>query len=119
MLKDGIYELHYRNAKAPDSAQETLLLALRDGNVLGSDRWGGVFLGRCVLDVASKKHKVNVRLQVPPGGVLITDAQPQAEGYTVDIALEIDGAHARAEGVVDVAGAPVWFELVYMGQVPA
>jgi hypothetical protein len=80
MLRDGLYELFYRAEAEPDSGYESLLLALRNGNVLGSDRWGGVFAGRCDFDEGKREHRVQVRLLVPPGGMLVTDECPRIFG---------------------------------------
>ena len=118
MLIDGIYELLYRSEREPGSTAETLLMVLREGNLLGSDRWGGVFLGRYEFDGKRRKQCINVRLQVPPGGTLITDNEPHADGCVVDIAFELDAGFQRAAGVVDLAGKPVMIELLYIGSVP-
>ena len=118
MLNDGLYELHYRNERVCGSSNESLLLVLRMGNILGSDRWGGVFLGHCVYDAARRRHKINVRLQVPPGGMLITGGSPHPDGCVIAIEAEFDETADRGTGVVDVAGQPVRIELMYMGPVP-
>jgi hypothetical protein len=122
MFADGLYELQYRSDLAPGTQSDSLLVALRDGQLLGSDRWGGVFLGRCVFDEGRCRHKFTVQLQVPPGGMLVTDAVPRAGGALIDIELDLLDLEAVAEtgsGVVVVAGQPIRIELVYKGTVPA
>ncbi len=120
MLRDGVYELFYRAEAEPDGGYESLLLALRNGNVLGSDRWGGVFVGRCDFDSATRQHRVNVRLLVPPGGMLVTDTSPRLLGDQIDVAITLGGARDISEGggLVDVGGQQVRVELQFKGPVP-
>ena len=115
MLKDGLYELLYRS-DTPAAASDSLLIMLRDGKVLGSDQWGGVLFGECRYDRDTGRHGVNVRLQVPPGGILITDPTPRPEGCIIDIKMTLNDADEGGSGVVDVAGQPVRIELVYKGR---
>ena len=114
MLKDGLYELLYRS-ETPAAASDSLHIVLRKGKVLGSDQWGGVLFGECHYDRHTGRHGVIVRLQVPPGGILITDQTPRPQGCIIDIEMTLNGADAGGSGVVDVAGQPVRIELVYKG----
>ncbi|MEQ1695079.1 MAG: hypothetical protein ABL901_04485 [Hyphomicrobiaceae bacterium] len=120
MLRDGLYELYYRSEAEPDGGYESLLLALRNGNVLGSDRWGGVFTGRCDFDRATHEHRINVRLLVPPGGMLVTDASPRLLGDQIDVTLTLGRSRdiSRSCGLVDVGGQQVRVELQFKGPVP-
>lgn len=117
MLRDGLYELHYCSPEEPGD-DDSLLLALRDGRILGSDRWGGVLLGHCVFDAVSRKHKCSVRLQVPPGGELVTGRAPRPDGDSIDIDADFDDAALSQSGVVDVGGQTVRIELQFKGPVP-
>ena len=119
MLQDGLYELHYRPAggMAGDDG-DSLLLAMRNGKLLGSDRWGGVLLGHCIFDAQSQKHQFRVRLQVPPGGHLVTDSLPRPDGAIIAIDADFDDAALSRYGVVDVGGQPVRIELMFKGPVP-
>jgi hypothetical protein len=119
MLKDGLYELFYRPEATPEAAYDSLLLSLRNGKVLGSDRWGGVFLGRCLFDTATRLHKICVRLQVPPGGMLVTDNTPRDSGDVIEIVTAFDDNPRDGTGVVEVGGHLVRIALQFMGPVPA
>jgi hypothetical protein len=120
MYEDGLYELLYRSETAPGRETDSLLLVLRDGKLLGSDRWGGVFLGSCVFDETTRRHTISVSLQIPPGGMLVTDADPRPDGDIIDIVFELgsDGDRANGSAIVDVAGEPIRIEFVYKGPVP-
>ena len=120
MLRDGVYELYYRAEAEPHGGYESLLLALRDGSVLGSDRWGGVFTGRCEFDVQTHEHRIQVRLLVPPGGMLVTDRSPRAFGDQIDINVTLGDRHDISSGcgLVDVGGQQVRVELQFKGPVP-
>lgn len=120
MLRDGLYELFYRAEADPDSGYDTLLLALRNGNVLGSDRWGGVFTGRCEFDALTHQHRINVRLLVPPGGMLVTDHAPRTMGDQIEVAVTLGASREISAGcgLVDVGGQQVRVELQFKGPVP-
>lgn len=120
MLKDGVYELFYRAEAEPDAGYESLLLALRNGNVLGSDRWGGVFVGRCDFDSSTNEHRVSVRLLVPPGGMLVTDDSPRLLGDQIDVCVTIGRSRdiSSSFGLVDVCGQQVRVELQFKGPAP-
>ena len=120
MLKDGVYELFYRAEADPEGGYESLLLSLRNGNVLGSDRWGGVFTGRCDFDIGANQHRVNVRLLVPPGGMLVTDDAPRMLGDQIDVAVTLGRSREISSGfgLVDVGGQRVRVELQFKGPVP-
>jgi len=120
MLRDGLYELFYRAEADPSGGFDSLLLALRNGNVLGSDRWGGVFTGRCEYDTLTRQHRINVRLIVPPGGMLVTDDCPRESGDEIDVAVTLGPARELSSGcgLVDVGGQQVRVELQFKGPVP-
>lgn len=120
MLKDGVYELYYRAEAEPGGGYESLLLALRNGHVLGSDRWGGVFAGRCDFDASTHQHRINVRLLVPPGGMLVTDDSPRLLGDQIDVAVTLGRSRDISSGcgLVDVGGQQVRVELQFKGPVP-
>ena len=45
MLRDGIYGLAYATGRERMPTEGSALATLRDGRILGSDPWGGVFSG--------------------------------------------------------------------------
>lgn len=118
MLEDGIYGLTFA-ALAPDeggAAQRSEGLAvLRSGRLLGSDRNGGVFRGRCRYDAASGAAVVEVRLAVPPHGALLTGLAAGPEGAFVDVTARIPPPRPVSSAVIDIGGAPVAVELRFVG----
>src|SRR5262245_23825100 len=113
MLQNGIYGLHYEADGA--DAKASGLAVLRDGEILGSDPWGGVFAGTCRFDRAARLNRVNVRFDVPPDGALITGFSAGAAGAVLDIVGAFEGAPPRASTVLEVMGAKVRVEVTYLG----
>ena len=118
MLQDGLYELFYRADAAPGLGSDSLLLALRDGNILGSDKWGGLLTGRCEYLIGPLEHHIHVQLYVPPGGILVTDDTPLPTGCAVDLDLRFGNYADFASGLVEVAGQQVRVELLFKGPMP-
>jgi hypothetical protein len=119
MLDNGLYDLSYRLDGEASALTETALVVLRDGTVLGSDRWGGVFEGRYFLAAHSGRQTLDVVFQLPRGGVLITASEPSADGEFIRVVAELDEADGRPTFVAPVAGQPVRFFLDYKGRLPA
>jgi len=111
MLDDGIYALSFES-----SAQwgEGLAL-LRGGQILGSDPHGGVFKGRCRYDAASGEAIVEVRLAVPPRGVLLTGLEAGPAGAFLDVSGRFPPPKPVSTAVVDIAGSPITVELRFVG----
>lgn len=120
MLQDGLYELLYRAEADTSCGFDSLLLALRNGKVLGSDRWGGVFLGDCVFDRARDEHTVKVRFHVPAGGMLVTDDRPRMRGSAIDLSAVLAGDRdgSLPTRLVDLGGQRVEVALKFKGPVP-
>jgi hypothetical protein len=91
---------------------------LRDGKILGSDRWGGVFEGRYSFDASSGRHAVDVRFRVPAGGSLVTSIAPCVDGEWIDVATELTELDGRGVFEVPIQGEQVHFELDYRGLLP-
>jgi hypothetical protein len=66
MLEDGIYGLDYRAQDARGEDGGRALAILRDGKILGSDPWGGLFTGLYDYDPRDCLNKVRLRFDVPP-----------------------------------------------------
>lgn len=119
MLENGIYGLHYRAAGQEREADAGRALAvLRDGKILGSDPWGGVFAGSCEFDPAGRINKVRLRFDVPPDGTLITGFSAGPAGAVLDIVGAVQRAGSEMATVVEVAGTPVSVQLTYLGPLP-
>ncbi|HUJ37130.1 MAG TPA: hypothetical protein VLW88_05585 [Hyphomicrobium sp.] len=119
MLKDGIYGLAYAAEGERMPTEGSALATLRKGRIFGSDPWGGVFTGSCQFDADWRLNRVQLRLEVPPDGQLITGFSAGPGGASLDIEGAFEGAAPRLSTVVEVAGRPVRVELTYLGPLPA
>jgi len=119
MLDEGLYGLSYR-AEEEETGPEggDALAVLRNGKILGSDRWGGVFAGSYVYDAACKLNRVHVRLDMPPDGVLVTGYRSGPAGETLEIVATFERAAPVSQAVVKVEGKAVAVELTYIGPLP-
>ncbi len=118
MLANGLYDLRYSSVHDGMSDAGSGLAMLRDGKILGSDPWGGVFMGSCEFDPAARVNTVRLRFEVPPEGKLITGLDAGPTGAVIDIVGAIPAVAPSATTVVEVAGAPVTVELTYLGPLP-
>lgn len=118
MLRDGLYGLQYRASCDGVSDGGNALAVLRDGRILGSDPWGGVFAGSCEFDPAACLNRVRLRFEVPPEGTLITGFSAGPDGAVLDIVGACKPASPDSALVVEVAGAPVSVRLTYLGPLP-
>jgi hypothetical protein len=119
MLDDGVYGLSFEpcgtaRAGAPPERGEGLAV-LRGGRILGSDRHGGVFRGRCRYDAARGEAVVEVRLAVPPHGVLLTGHAAGPDGAFLDLAGRFPPPRPVSSTVIDLGGAPVVVKLRFVG----
>jgi len=118
MLEDGIYGLDYRAQYAHEEDGGTALAVLRDGKILGSDPWGGLFTGLYDYDARDRLNKVRLRFDVPPEGVLVTGFCAGLAGATLDIVGAFERTAPKMATVVEVSGAPVEVQLTYLGPLP-
>ncbi len=118
MLDEGLYGLSYRAEKVAEPETGDALAVLRNGKILGSDRWGGMFAGSYAYDAACKLNRVHVRLDLPPDGVLVTGYRAGPSGATLEIVGTFERATPVLQAVVDVAGQPIAVELTYIGPLP-
>jgi hypothetical protein len=119
MLRDGLYGLAYAAKGERMPTEGSALATLRQGRILGSDPWGGVFAGSCAFDPARRLNTVRLGFEVPPEGKLITGFSAGPGGASLDIVGAFEGEAPRIATVIDVAGAPVRVELTYLGPLPA
>ena len=118
MLEDGIYGLDYRAQDARGEDGGRALAILRDGKILGSDPWGGLFTGLYDYDPRHCLNKVRLRFDVPPEGVLVTGFCAGPKGATLDIVGAFERTAPKMVTVVDVSGTPVEVQLTYLGPLP-
>lgn len=118
MLDEGIYSLNYRAEIAGRADADDALAVLRNGRILGSDRWGGMFTGSYEYDAATTTNTVHIRMQIPPGGRLISGYTAGPAGGTLDFVVSLERAAPVSTTTVDVAGQSVAVELTYLGPLP-
>jgi len=118
MLEDGLYGVKYTTVCKDRPDAGNALAVLRDGKILGSDPWGGVFVGSCEFDPDAGLAKVRLQFDVPPDGTLITGFSAGPSGAVLDIVGAVEGASPLAATVVEVEGTPVSVEITYLGPLP-
>jgi hypothetical protein len=120
MLPDGIYGLNFNSGgfgshgRAEDRGDG--LAVLRGGRIVGSDPNGGVFKGRYRYDAERCEAVIDVRLAIPPNGVLLTGLRAGPEGAFLDVSGRFPPPAPVSSATVDVGGAPLTVELRYVGR---
>lgn len=118
MLDDGVYTLTYTSSTIEGESIANGLAVLRNGKILGSDRFGGVITGSYAFDEKRMTNTVHVRMQIPDGGVLVTGYAAGAEAATLDITAAFERAAPTSTSTIDVKGVPVNVCLTYLGALP-
>lgn len=117
-LDEGVYRIAYTGAAAGDVERGGALAVLRNGRIFGADPHGRVFTGTYDFDPLSSQNLVHLRLQVPPGGVLVNGVMAGRDGTAIDIACTVLRPNPISSAVVNVAGEPVAFEFTFVGPLP-
>jgi hypothetical protein len=116
MLDDGVYGLSFESGGAgADPIRSEALAVLRGGCILGSDPHGGVFRGCCRYDGTRGEAVVEVRLAVPPNGVLLTGLEAGPDGAFLDVSGRFPPPKPVSSAVLDLGGVPVTVELRFVG----
>lgn len=119
MLDDGVYGLNFESRGAGGRDEGCLrgdgLAVLRGGQILGSDRYGGVFRGCYHYDAVRGEAVIEVQLAIPPHGVLLTGLEAGSEGALIDVAGRFAPPRPLSSAVVDVGGVPMVVELRFVG----
>lgn len=116
MLANGVYEITFQSIDRIDRASAIL----RDGHVLGSDRWGLVFSGAYCGDEAGGRERIRLTLLVPPGGELITGFAVGSQGATVEIEGSIGKTSAGKDcAELNIVGERLVVSLDFISALPA
>lgn len=122
MIDEGLYNVEYRSPEqfglGPTAASGSALAVLRNGKILGSDRWGAVFMGSYEFDPVSETNAVHLRLHIPPEGELITGFAAGPEGAIIEVAGQFERAAPVSRTVADIAGQPLEVTMTYLGALP-
>ena len=115
---NGVYAIQYfREDVFVDAVGEALAI-LRDGEILGSDQFGGVFEWRIVNGGGNGPDRVFVKLRIPPGGCLVTGYCVGDEGAVVDISGTLIGRNSNGGGTFEVIVEKVEVRFRYVGPAP-
>ncbi len=119
MLDDGVYGLSLALRQADGQGDAGVfseaLAVLRQGHILGSDPYGGVFRGECRYDAARGESIVEVRLTVPPNGVLLTGLEAGPDGAVLNVSGRFPPPKPVSSTVIDLGGVPIVVELRFVG----
>ena len=118
MLTDGIYRIVYKSRAGMDDDGDCALAILRGGQITGSDKHGGVFLGTYECSAATGRDVVQLRLEVPPGGMLVTGLDGGPAGTAIEISATFEPLSRMSKVQVTIAGQPVDIELAFIGPLP-
>lgn len=120
MIDEGLYSVEYRSAVpcSSDGESGSALAVFRNGKILGSDRWGAVFMGSYEFDPVSEINAVHLRLHVPPRGQLVTGFAAGPEGAVLEISGQFDRAAPLARTVAEIGGKPLEVTMTYLGALP-
>lgn len=118
MFDEGLYSLRYAGRDGELTSADDALAVLRNGKILGSDRYGGLFTGSYEFDPANETNNMHVRLQIPPDGVLVNGFDAGPEGATIDIVGAFERAAPVSTTTVDIGGRPIDLHLTYLGAIP-
>lgn len=114
MLRDGIYALEYRGLRGRQGNSDGALAVLRDGRILGTDPFGGVFAGHYLRDARARRETILVRMRVPPDGELVNGFAAGPEGALIEIVASFERGSGDREARVEVAGWPIEIKLTYL-----
>ena len=120
MIDEGLYNIECCAKVANPTGGEigSALAVLRNGKILGSDRWGAVFSGSYEFDRACRKNTVHLRLQVPPDAELVTGFAAGPEGAILEVFGKFDRAAPLSRAIADVAGQPLEVTMTFLGALP-
>lgn len=114
MLQDGIYALEYRGLRGRHGNSDGALAVLRDGRILGSDYFGGVFAGHYLRDERACRETILLRMRVPPDGELVNGFSAGPEGALIEIVASFECGSGDRGARIDVAGRPIEIKLTYL-----
>ncbi len=126
MFHEGIYALTLRDCASSvvpseryevevDSEGSEALAIVRNGTILGSDRWGGLFSGTYMFNPVTGRTDVRVRLEVPAEAELITGFAAGPEATVFDIVAALDWTAPKSAATVMLQGKPVNIEFSFIG----
>lgn len=116
--ENGLYALRFTLEGHEEQEDGEALVVLRDGIVLGSDRYGGVFEGQIAVTGCGTFSCLAMTLLVPPGGVLVTGHRGGEDEAAVDVVGVLSNTAGKMSGVCDVLGERLAVQFRYVGMLP-
>ena len=117
-LEDGLYAIQYFLPAQSIETGRAALAILREGHILGSDKFGGVFEGRLFPDSDGGAEWVVLKLRVPPGGCLVTGLCVGGDGAQLELRGNLHRSRSGWRGALDVAGETVEVRFQFVGALP-
>ena len=118
MFRDGIYRIAYSSGLQPERVDDEALVIVRDGQIMGSDPHGGVYLGTTSIHPHAGAAVFSLRAEVPPEGVLVTGFTAGSEGASLTVSGTIDPQAKNQHATVNIGGENVVIEVTYLGPLP-
>jgi hypothetical protein len=115
MFRDGIYQIAYVSDLQPERVDDEALVIVRDGQIMGSDPHGGVYLGSMSQAKPTEAIKLRVRAEIPPEGVLVTGFTASAEGASLAVSGTLDPEAENQRATVNIGDESVAIEVTYLG----
>lgn len=116
--KDGLYSVSFcLEGNEADDAGEALAV-LRHGELVGSDKHGGVFEGFLSEAPDCEASHVRLRYRVPPGGILVTGRRQGNDEALLDVQGALSECGEGKIGVWDFAGEKLSVRVRYIGTLP-
>lgn len=116
-IEDGLYAISYSSSCDGETFSGTALAVMRDGEILGSDRAGGLFTGSYQLDGDDESCKVRLRIDIPPEGMLVNGFKAGPQGCICDVSGSFTERAPDHITVVDIGDGPIEIGLTYIGPV--
>lgn len=121
MFRNGIYKITYgepaSGSTAEWSSRDHALAVMREGKLIGADRYGAVFVGEPVLS-SGPLEAIRIQLTIPPGGELVNGFRAGPQGASMTLRSQFDPAKDDQSTIVDFAGADVALRVQYLGPLP-
>lgn len=116
MLRDGIYRLTYGDAHS--AFQDSALAVVRNGVVLASDPYGGVYRSLTCTPDGNDRVQLTMRCVIPPDGELVTGQTGGPDGREIMASATIDATADQQTVTADMGGVPLPLRIDYLGPLP-
>lgn len=116
-MQDGLYSLSFGDRQDREARDGFALAVLKDGKVLGSDVWGGLFEGEYRLCAAHGVGLVELSVDVPQHGELVTGFCAGPQGTRLRALATFELSEGCPSSRVEIGGDVVQLRLDYLGPI--